>query len=210
MQTMTYLWLGVLIISLIAEAATAALIAVWFVPAALISLILASLGTITIIQVVVFVLISAFCLAFFSVKLRSNLLKKGTKTNLDALIGADAIAEEDFDRERTGRVKIMGQSWSAKTASDRTIVKGEVVRVLKIDGVKLFCEPYEKNASVDEKFIGLDARVEAEIDNYAGTGRIMLEGKSFLAKSVDNELIPKGTIVKIASINGNKYVCSQK
>lgn len=204
---MTYIWLAILIFSLIAEALTAALVAIWFVPGILAGLILSSFNVNIIVQIIVFIIISALCIIFFSSKLRENILKKGAKTNLDAIVGSIAVVEEDFSRGKSGRVRIMGQSWSALTDSQRMLLKGETVKILRIEGVKLICEPYEDKVEIQEKYIGQNARVEVEIDNFIATGRIIIDGLSFLAKSLDNDIIPVRTIVKIVNIEDDKYVC---
>jgi membrane protein implicated in regulation of membrane protease activity len=56
------------------------------------------------------------------------------RTGVDALVGADAEVVE-MVTARDGRVKIGGETWSARTVdSDRSIEAGEMVRVIRIDG----------------------------------------------------------------------------
>ena len=56
------------------------------------------------------------------------------RTGVDALVGADAEVVE-MVTARDGRVKIGGETWSARTVdSDRSIEAGETVRVIRIDG----------------------------------------------------------------------------
>ena len=61
---MIYFWLGVVVLAIAAEAATTDLIAIWFMPAALVSLILALLDVPLWIQIVVFIVLVAAFLVF--------------------------------------------------------------------------------------------------------------------------------------------------
>ena len=209
---MMYIWAGVLIVSVIAEAVTAALIAIWFMPAAIVSLILAALGVNTAIQIVVFFAISIVCLVLFPARLQKAIqqMRLKNKTNLDAILGAEGTVEEDISPDEQGRVKIMGQSWSAVSQCDRTILKGERVKILAIEGVKLICEPADRIPIPDDSLVGLVARVETTIDNYTAKGRILINGHSFLAKSSESDVIPQDTIVEIIAIDQGKCICARK
>ena len=68
-------------------------------------------------------------------KLRS---KDNEKTNLDRIIGETAIVTEDIKKNVVGEVKVDGKRWSA--VSKENCLKGDTVKVLKIDGVKLIVE----------------------------------------------------------------------
>ena len=70
---MTYIWLGVAILAVIVEAITVQMVAIWFAPAALIAMVSNLLGAPVWLQVMIFVLISALCVAFLYKKLRKNI-----------------------------------------------------------------------------------------------------------------------------------------
>jgi len=56
------------------------------------------------------------------------------RTGVDALVGNDAEVI-DHVNGRDGRVKIGGETWSARAIDgDRVIAAGEMVRVIRIDG----------------------------------------------------------------------------
>ncbi len=136
-----YIWLGIAIVSVIAEMATAGLAAIWFAPAALISMVLAILKVPVSVQIPVFIIVSGLLMLLFYKKIKDNIDKKSEKTNLDAIIGKEGVAEEDIPQRGLGRVKIGGISWSAYIKNDsEPIKKGEYVKVLAIDGVKLLVE----------------------------------------------------------------------
>lgn len=146
-MNMTYIWLIVVALSLIVEAMTVQMMAVWFAPAGLVSMLLAWAGAPVWSQIIVFIAVAAICVATLYRKLRKNITEKSEKTNIDAIIGATAIVEEDILKFQTGRVKIKGISWLA--ASDTEIKAGSRVKVLSIDGVTLKCEPVlEKEEAV--------------------------------------------------------------
>ena len=136
-----YIWLTILIISLITEALTAMLTAIWFAPAAIICIILAALSVPAVIQICVFILASGLFMLLFYKKMRDHILIKSEKTNLDALISSEAIVEEDIFPHKTGRVKIGGISWSAFITNDsEPLYKDEICKVIKIEGVKVLVE----------------------------------------------------------------------
>ena len=137
-MTQIYVWLTVLIIAVAAEAATSALIAIWFAPPAVLCMILSLVGVPMAVQIPVFLLLSmALCLLFYR-KLKDNMAKKSEKTNIDALIGKTAVVEEDIMPLSVGRVKVGGMSWSAYCEGDGVFAKkGEYVKIQAINGVKL-------------------------------------------------------------------------
>lgn len=59
-------------------------------------------------------------------------------TNADRCIGGEAVVLERIDNiSETGSVKIDGKVWTARSSSGDIVESGEIVRVDKIDGVKL-------------------------------------------------------------------------
>jgi len=140
---MTLMWAVFFIGALLIESQTAELIAVWFVPGALVSLVLATLGVEVWIQWVVFAALSAVLLALALTIFRKKLLKnhgKG-KTDIDLLIGKTAVVIEKIDNAAmTGAVKVDGKIWSAKMSDDCEYAEiGEYVEIEAISGVKLIC-----------------------------------------------------------------------
>lgn len=68
---------------------------------------------------------------------------------------------------------------------------------------KLLKEVKPTNSDLD---IGATATVVEAINNKAGTGRVNLKGVHWAAKTVDNEIIPEGTIVVVKEIDGAKLI----
>ena len=144
----TYLWLGIMIVSIVIELATPSLVAIWFAPSALISMILSVFNVHVAVQIAVFVAVSAILMLLFYKKLKDNLDTKVEKTNLDAIIGKEGICEEDIGEMSPGRVKIGGMSWAAYTENGLVISKGDKIRVVSIDGVKLLCEKVQSKETI--------------------------------------------------------------
>ena len=68
-----------------------------------------------------------------------------TRTNVDALIGKEAIAKTDIDPLDGGVVKLLGELWLSRTEDDKVMKEGSKVRVIRVEGVSLIVE------GVDEK-----------------------------------------------------------
>lgn len=141
------IWLIVFIISAIVEGCTAALVSIWFMGGALISLILSLLKVPFTIQVIVFFVSSALLL-LLTRPIAKKWLKVGVnKTNLDQVIGKRAKVTETINNgESTGEVYIEGKHWTARNIDDTAdpIEVGSFVKINSIQGVKLLVE-YIKN-----------------------------------------------------------------
>ena len=142
---MEVLWLALLIVFAVLEASTVSLVSIWFMGGALTALIAALCGAEIWLQVVLFFVVSIallLCLRPLSKKL---LKKKKVATNADSNIGKTAVVTETIDNLRgTGAVKISGVEWSARSVDDSVLEKDAVVRILRIEGVKVCVERAEK------------------------------------------------------------------
>ena len=127
---------------MIVEGVTSALVSVWFVPGAVISLLLASFKVPVWIQVLIFVVVSVVCVILAKFVFQKYFKKKNTLTNIDAIIGERALVTEKINNiAGSGLVKVKGQLWSARSADpDTTYESGDVVTVVAIEGVKLICK----------------------------------------------------------------------
>ncbi len=141
---MTYLWIFVVIIALVVEASTASLTAIWFIPSAIVAIVLSFFKVSVGIQVIIFFVLSLISIITLRKKLEDKLKKKVVSTNADALIGKIGIVTEDIDDINfKGQVKVSGQVWTAVGDGEK-IVKGDTVEVLAIEGVKLVIKKIEK------------------------------------------------------------------
>ena len=141
---MTYFWIAIVILAIITEAMTADLVAIWFMPSALIAMVLALLDVPLWIQLVVFFASVGLFLVLSQKLLRKYLKRRPIEsTNAESLVGKTAIVTETVNNEaQTGAVRVGGLVWTARAASDdMTLEKGALVVVREINGVKLICEP---------------------------------------------------------------------
>lgn len=142
------IWAGLLVVFIVGEAATVGLTSIWFAAGALAALICALLGGPLWLQIVLFLLLSALCLAAIRPLAQKHLNNKVEPTNADRVIGAEAVVTEDIDNLRAvGAVRIGGVIWSARSESDAPIPAGTLVRVLRIEGVKVFVEQVKEEQS---------------------------------------------------------------
>ena len=138
---MTVVWLALMVLLLIVEALTAPLVCIWFALGALAALISALFGAAIWLQVVWFLLASLLTLWLTRPIAVKYLNSRRVATNADRVVGAEGIVTEDIDNiAGTGAVKLDGKEWTARSGSGANIAKGAVVRVERIEGVKLIVD----------------------------------------------------------------------
>lgn len=136
------IWAVLVVVFLVLEAGTVALVSIWFALGALAALVAALLGAAMWLQVAIFLAVSVLLLALLWKKVHAKAI--GTKTNVDSVIGAEGYVTEAIDNlSYTGRVKLGGITWAARSASGQPIPVGALVRVERIEGVKVFVSPAE-------------------------------------------------------------------
>ena len=139
---MVYAWLALIVVFIVLEAATVNLVSVWFIGGAVAGLVCAILGAGTLLQVTVFILVSALMLALLRPVLKKYLRVKPTKTNADRLVGQEALVTEQIDNLReTGAIRINGVLWTAKSADDTQIPIDTRVVIERIEGAKVYVKP---------------------------------------------------------------------
>ena len=141
MDYMPIVWLAVVIVSIIAEASSCALVSIWFIPAAVISMILSFFSVPLWIQIIVFIVCAALLLIFSRTVFKKTLKLKPVATNADAVIGEEAVVIEPIDNiAGHGQVKVRSQIWTARSADHNVKYEtGDILRVVAIEGVKLIC-----------------------------------------------------------------------
>ncbi len=137
-----FLWLALFVVFLIVEAGTVALVSIWFALGALAALVSCALGAEMWLQITVFLVVSLVLLAVLWKRVRNKLTT--TKTNVDSMIGAEGYVTEAIDNlSYTGRVKLGGITWAARSTSGAGIPVGTLVKVERVEGVKVFVSPAE-------------------------------------------------------------------
>lgn len=136
-----YVWMVVLIATVAIEAFTLNLVSIWFGVGALAALVLTTLELPVTAQLIAFIVVAAALLVLVRPFTRKLLRIKDEKTNADRIIGQTAIVTVEINNALSqGEIKLMGQSWSARSADDTRIMIGNTVRVLAISGVRAVVE----------------------------------------------------------------------
>lgn len=143
---MEIIWLALLIVFAITEGVTVALVSIWFMGGALAALIAALCGAELWVQVVLFFAVSILLLLCLRPLSKRLIKQKKVATNADSNIGKEAVVTERIDNlQGSGAVRISGVEWSARSADGSEIEKGAVIRVLRIEGVKVCVERADTN-----------------------------------------------------------------
>ena len=147
MSVWTYIWLAILIVSILVEAGTMGLVSIWFAAGALIAWALAMFEVSEWIQCLVFVLVSGLLLFFTRPLVKKYVTPKIQPTNVDAIIGREGVVSEAIrPLEGTGQVKVGGQIWSARTDEQTDCIpEGTIVTILRVEDVKLFVRPKQSS-----------------------------------------------------------------
>ena len=144
-MTITTLWLVVMVLFLMVEAATVGLVCIWFAVGALAALIAALLGAEIWLQIVLFLVVSAVALYFTRPLAKKYVNAKVEPTNADMVIGKECRFTEAIDNiAGTGAVYVDGKTWTARSESDEVIPEGTLVTAKSIKGVKLIVAAPEK------------------------------------------------------------------
>lgn len=145
----SYIWLALMVVFLIAEAATVVTVSLWFAAGALVALVASLLGAAIWLQVVLFLAVSAVLLAALRPVVRKHFTPRLTRTNVDSVIGSRGYVTADIDNvSAAGTVKLGAMEWTARSSTGEKIAAGTLVKVEKIEGVKAFVTPVEIPAEV--------------------------------------------------------------
>lgn len=134
------IWLVLMVIFLVVEAACPIhLVSIWFAAGSLIAMFAAMLGAQLWLQITLFLLVSGGLLVCLWPFVRKFLNPKHAATNIDSVIGTQGYVTAPIDNlSATGQVKLGGMHWSARSTGGKIIPEGTLIRVDKIEGVKVF------------------------------------------------------------------------
>ena len=132
METTSICWLAVFVLLIVIELATMGLTTIWFAGGAVAGFIASMLGANVVIQAVAFFVVSIVLLIFtrpFAVRyINSN----KTKTNIDGLIGQEALVLEEINNIReTGCARLEGKEWTARSVDD-TVIPADTVVIVEL------------------------------------------------------------------------------
>ena len=138
-------WLGLMIFFIFVEANTVALMSIWFAAGSLVAAVAAVLGAEIWLQAVLFFAVSAVLLACLRPFVRKFIKPKGVATNVDAIVGSTGYVTAPIDNiAAQGQVKLGAMEWSARSTGGEPIPEKTLVKVDRIEGVKVFVTPAGK------------------------------------------------------------------
>lgn len=136
------IWLILLVLFAIAEAATVGLVSVWFAAGALVALLSTFFTSNVWVQIFLFLAVSCIAMAVLRPLARKYVLPTVVPTNADRVIGRQAVVTEAIDNlNGKGAVVVFGVAWTARSEDGSLIPEGTTVTVNRIEGVKLFVTP---------------------------------------------------------------------
>jgi membrane protein implicated in regulation of membrane protease activity len=143
MELVSLIWLGLVIVFLIVEAACRIhLVSIWFACGSLVALAAQALGGPLWLQVALFLVTSGALLAALWPLAKRFLKPKLTATNVDSVIGSTGFVTAAIDNVAAhGQVKLGAMEWTARSTSGQPIAEGTLIRVDRIEGVKAFVSP---------------------------------------------------------------------
>lgn len=131
------MWLAVGVLFLIVELLTTALVSIWFVPSAIITCLLSFVVDSLLIQIAIFVVLSAVFMVVCR-KIYNKHIKKPVDDvdQNEKLLGKSATVTEDTNGI-TGRILVGDVYWRAVSENGDTIQKGETVKIKGVNGTTL-------------------------------------------------------------------------
>ena len=137
--SMSAFWLVAMVLLLIIEMIVPGIVSIFFAFGALAALIAALLLAPMWLQLAWFFAVSILTLILTRPFVKKYVNSRVTPTNADMAVGRDAIVTEAIDNlHAKGAVMLDGKIWTARTEKDTVVINaGEIVRILRIQGVKL-------------------------------------------------------------------------
>ena len=139
-QYMWAVWLGVFVLAIVTEAATAEITGIFLCLGSLAALILALIPGVPFwVEIVVFVVLTVLSFIFLRPVFKKLFPKTGRKdTNVDGLIGTKCLVIKPYKKYDFGEVKIAGAVWSIHNiVNEEEIPLNAQVEIVGIDGNKL-------------------------------------------------------------------------
>ena len=142
-------WLAAMVVFIAAEAMTVTLVSIWFAAGALGAVLVALMGGGVVLQVTVFLALAVALLLSLRSVVRKRFNPRVTRTNVDSVVGATGIVLTPVNNiAALGQVQINGVEWSARSTDNTHIPAGTLVKVDRVEGVKVFVSPVREAATV--------------------------------------------------------------
>ncbi|MFA6948049.1 MAG: NfeD family protein [Eubacteriales bacterium] len=137
-----YLWIALVVFSVVIEAVGTHMIALCFMPGAAAALVLALCSAPLWLQCCAFAVLSALILALRFTVFRGHFRGAAElEKNPEKLVGGSAVVIEPIDNKTgAGRIKIRGTVWSAASSDDRvTFAAGDMVVLSEYSVDRFIC-----------------------------------------------------------------------
>lgn len=146
MSPLVFVWLVAVIVFLGVEISTVTLTSIWFAAGALAAMLVAMFDGNLVAQIIAFIIVAVGLLYATKPWSRKFIDTKKESTNADRAIGQEVrVLERVSNIDLTGRAIVHGMEWTVRTEDDNIIIEqGELVRVVRIEGVKLIVERVEE------------------------------------------------------------------
>ena len=142
---MTIVWLVAIVVFAVVEAVTAGLVSIWFVAGSLAALIAAIAGASELVQVILFVAVSPLALAGARPPGEKKAPGQTGPPKLGRGIGGTGQGTGGNNNENATRAGAVGGKNATPRSDDGTVIPaGEQVRIVKMEGVRLFVKLSEK------------------------------------------------------------------
>lgn len=146
------LWSILLAVFVVAEIATVNLVTVWFAVGALAALISSAFTRSLLVQVIVFLVVSAIALAASKPLMdKARHMRPAAPVGLERNLGRQATVVQPIQPETSGRVRLDGVDWTAVCETE--LAEGALCTVTGISGTTLRVEPLRQNAPVNEPLL---------------------------------------------------------
>lgn len=135
------IWVIVGVALLIIEIFSVSFFAVFFGLGALVTALLTyiNLTNDTVVQIVTFLIVSVVSLLFFRKQILESFHKKGEQYS--ELVNEKAKVSTAIPAKGEGKVFYRGSDWIAEATSEVAIPEGNMVKITKVDGIRLLVEP---------------------------------------------------------------------
>ncbi len=140
MAGMSMVWFLAAIVFIVLEAVTYQFVSIWFAGGCMVAMIAVLINPDLSVTVQLGIAVATAIIFLIATRplVKKLLDGKIEATNVDALIGKNAVVTETIDNIISkGAAKLDGKEWTARSADDSVIEKDSIVTVEKIDGVKL-------------------------------------------------------------------------
>lgn len=142
MNPSTVFWIAAMVFFGIVEAATVSLVSIWFAFGSLIAMVTSLFTSSFPVSLVVMIFSTGISLFALRPLAKKYFTPGLTKTNVESVPGQEGYVLKTVDNlAATGTVKLGAMEWTARSTGGAIIPEGSLVRVDRIEGVKVFVTP---------------------------------------------------------------------